>query len=271
MGFGLVAGEAGAILRPIAPPHASGLQRTVTALRVRLDSPEQAQAAFEGMLDRFHHPDRWFQSPRVPDAMRLHYRLADATGVRVTDRGPTVGDFGSIRLGHSTADDWVRIEAVGVDVPAGRAAMTFRPTRAPIGTPHADEVTHFYTDEATNTMSIRRDGDSIVSSVDVRNVRHNTGDRAPVGRRLRNHVIGLGTQAGGQKWMWDTWVSESTMAGLRGAGVSRAQLLRSPSRVEGAATFVPDYLRTAARALRGQPAVGAGDATWAARLLPDPW
>ncbi|MCW2959793.1 MAG: hypothetical protein JWM90_180 [Thermoleophilia bacterium] len=174
-------------------------------------------------------------------------------------------------MGASETFDWVRIEAVGIDAAQGHASMTFRPTRAPIGATRDGEITHFYTDDASNTMTLRRDGSDFIAAVDVRGVRHNTHEAAATGRKLRNHLYGIGTEAGGQKWTWDTWVSESVMAGLRGANMTRGDLLRDPSRVTGAATFLPDYVRDIGRALRGQPSVARDDAEIARQLIPYAW
>lgn len=268
---GLAIADARGLFVPVAPPHVPGLQRSLTGLRITTDGPELAQAAFEGMVERFRQPNTWFQSPRLPRAMKLHYHLTDAEGVPVLGRGPTVGDHGRITVGASRLTDWVHIEAVGIDAAGGRAAMTFRPARAPTGSPHAEEITHFYTDSASNTMSLQRDGNDFVAAVDVRSVLHNTGEHAPAGGSVRNHVYGVGTQLGGQKWMWDTWVSESIMAGLRGAGMTRASLMREPARVTGAATFAPDYVRDIGRVLQGRPTVGRDDARAARELLPYAW
>ena len=222
---------------PVAPPQQAAHQQSFTGLRVHFSSEAEASQAYAGARARFADTSVWFQTPPVPDGMKLHYRLVGPGGTPIIGRGPQVGDYGQVHVGDGPKVDWVHIEAVGRT--PDMASFTFRPSAAPTGAA-AGETTHFYERSATNTMTIWRDGKDVISTVQIRNVRPNILDQMPdLARRTRNKLFWYGSEVGGQKYMWDTWVGESALASVRATGRSGAYLLR-PRNVEGYRSLIPE-------------------------------
>ncbi|MBC7643933.1 MAG: hypothetical protein H7123_02325 [Thermoleophilia bacterium] len=231
---------------PIAPAQKPGFVTGFTGLRVHFSSEAEAHQAYEGALERFQNPLRWFQQPPVADRMKLHYNLVDGTNTPITGRGPAIGDYGRVQVGASKTADWVHIENVGSG--PDMVSFTFRPTGSPISSAPG-ETSHFYTHDATNTMTIWRDQKDLVSTVQIRNVRGNTlaPEMPDAARRLRNHAYWIGSELGGQKYMWTTWVGESSLAGIRATGKGQGYLWR-PRNTEGLTSYIPELYAHGAKA-----------------------
>jgi hypothetical protein len=78
------------------------------------------------------------------------------------------GDFIRIDLWGPSGYDWVRIEEISAG--ADKAQIVVRPSYDPTASPITTEITsHFFTREATNTLTLERRGDSLMFLVNGRN------------------------------------------------------------------------------------------------------
>ncbi|MBC7645096.1 MAG: hypothetical protein H7123_08215, partial [Thermoleophilia bacterium] len=265
-----LAREATQVVRPVAPLNASGAHRSLTGLRVHLDSPEQAQVAFKGMLEHFIRPNEWFQSMPGGADHNMHYRpFADR--MPITDRTMRQGDYAKVQMGNIGIGDWVHTESMGVDAEKGWAAITVRPAPSQELDLAPEAITHFYDPVATNTMSVYRDGSDIVASIDVRNGHFNNGVHAHDGRGLRNAVVSTSLHAGAHKASWTFWTLEHINAGLHAAGVKPITGLGDAGRTAGAISFVPDPIRNVGRLVTGRPTIHNDDVAVGRALISTPW
>ncbi|MGV3523837.1 MAG: hypothetical protein ACO1RX_06400 [Candidatus Sericytochromatia bacterium] len=93
------------------------------------------------------------------------FQVTDASGNSVS-RPPAVGDYLKINLpGSPLGADWVRVEAIQ-DNP-NEVSVRVRPSKDPTSSSNATE--HFFTSAATNTFTLRREGDNISFQVNGRN------------------------------------------------------------------------------------------------------
>ncbi|MEP7128884.1 MAG: hypothetical protein ABI729_08450, partial [Chitinophagales bacterium] len=117
-------------------------------------------------------------------------------------RSPMPGDFIRLRLpgpGPSSGEgfDWVRIECIeDLSQPHGESEIFFmqvRPSNNP--TNNRNEIAHIFSEEATNTFIIERNGNSVSASVLGRNEMPNTHSKNVTGK-IRNVAVATGSALG---------------------------------------------------------------------------
>lgn len=84
---------------------------------------------------------------------------------------PRQGDYIRIDLPGPTGYDWVQVESISNS--ANEVSFTVRPSKDP--TSNSDETHHFFTDEATNTFTLRNVGGQTQFFVNGRNEVANSG------------------------------------------------------------------------------------------------
>lgn len=104
------------------------------------------------------------------------FQLMDGNGNEVNNRTPREGDFIRLDIPGPTGYDYVQIEDI-IDTD-DMTSITVRPSRDPNS--DSDNTHHFFTDEATNTFTLRRtestSGEPLsVMQVNGRNERANSG------------------------------------------------------------------------------------------------
>jgi len=97
--------------------------------------------------------------------------------------------------------DWVQVEAIDNHSEKNREAIAIRvrPANDPSNT--KEEITHFFSDEASSTFSVIRTDNAVTASVQGRNEKPNT-DAGNVMDKIRNTIVATGAMMGLNKPQW---------------------------------------------------------------------
>lgn len=169
-----------------------------------------AKGAFTKRAAELLAPNAWSGLAGVENA---DFDLFDAAGQALPGRRPAaVGDFVRINLPVFGLErrDWVRVEAVVIE--PDRVALVVRPSVDPTAQPpQPGVIAHFFTSEATNTLSLLRDGPSLIARVEGQHERANVGsESASAEAALRHRVLaeaGWGLGAGPQQHQWNRFTA----------------------------------------------------------------
>jgi len=195
----------------LVPPQDGGAESNTEARR-SFPGEAEADAFFEVVKQRLLHPNEWH---RLAGSATAFFQLTDSGGLEA-DRAVAVGDFFRIDVpGPGTTSgegfDWVQVESIreGEEDGCRFLRIRVRPASSPVN--DNPDVAHFFSDEATSSFMVRREGPEVIAGVYGRNEKPNTG----AGRLLdktRNLAVAAGAIGGASKIQWKSLV-EGMMAG----------------------------------------------------------
>lgn len=197
------------------PPQEEGVQldlsQSLTAERV-----EEAAQFFAAAKDRLSRINDWHL---ICGPASARFQLTDPHG-EPREGLPRPGDYIRIGLpapGSSAGEgyDWVRVELVESNDNPGTANEMFVLRVRPADNPHndRDDVAHFYTDAATSTFMVERQGHVVTAGVHGRNEVPNVAQTESLADKARNALVALPALAGLAKVQWT-----SLIEGVLGSG-----------------------------------------------------
>ncbi|ALJ00064.1 hypothetical protein [Rufibacter tibetensis] len=132
------------------------------------------------------------------------FHLYDAQGNPSDAHKLQVGDYLQIILPATTIENWVTVIEVVEEEDAAQFVVRPCPKPEPLkDETEGDEVKHFFTDDATSTFRVVREGTKIMGMEIGRDEKpNNQGDKSG-GRGLLNTLISEGGWAGFQALQWD--------------------------------------------------------------------
>src|SRR4051812_40042623 len=186
----------------LVPEHESGIQ-TNTESSIECRNEEEAKQFFDEVKERLLHVNRWRDLAGVASAT---FQLTDVKG-DVLEREAKTGDHFKIDIpgpGSITGDgdDWVRIEKV--ESSEDLAAIIVRPATNPKN--ERKDIAHFFSDEATSSFIVKREGCKITAGVYSRNEKPNTKTEK-VADSIRNTVVATSAVSGFSKLQWKSLVT----------------------------------------------------------------
>lgn len=101
--------------------------------------------------------------------------------------------------------DWVQIEAIEHMASENEEKVSLRVRPADNPNQHSKDVAHFFSEEATSTFTVKRNGNTVTASVHGRNEKPNT-KAANMIDKVRNTVIAAGAVLGLNKPQWKSLV-----------------------------------------------------------------
>ncbi|RYZ21364.1 MAG: hypothetical protein EOP49_47085 [Sphingobacteriales bacterium] len=191
--------------QPIPEQHTGG--QTDTRACVTLPTEAAAALHFGEACRRLKHVNDWQQ---VCGSDATHFALFDSEG-QAADREARVGDYLRINIpgpGTSAGEgyDWVQVEEAGMTEDEAQRVCFIRVRPAVPPLPQEDNVAHFFTDEATSTFLVHKDGLEVSAEVHGRNEKPNVGaDR--IGDKVRNALVGTASLLGFSLPQWKMLVT----------------------------------------------------------------
>ncbi len=190
----------------MVPDQQSGIESN-TENSVILSNEAEAKGFFQMVRERLLQVNNWHQ---IAGKATADFKLTDKKGNDV-QRTVQQDDHFKIDIpgpGPRTGDgfDWVQVEAVEEtgDADGECVAVRVRPATNPLNDRH--DVAHFFSDEATSSFIVRRDGTKITAGVYGRNEKPNTKAETIVDK-VRNTTIGTGAVSGFSKLQWKSLVT----------------------------------------------------------------
>jgi hypothetical protein len=187
----------------IVPPQQEGSQKDIDHI-VEAADENDARKLFMIARNRLVNVNHWRE---YAGPLSATFRLTDANGHEV-DRTAENGDHLKIDLpapgpAGGGGFDWVRIEAIedrsNADGRDEYIAIRVRPTSDP--QKKTDGIAHFFTDEATSSFVLERNGSKVKAAVFGRNESPNT-QTSNVIDKVRNAVVGTTAIAGFASVQW---------------------------------------------------------------------
>ncbi len=173
---------------------------------VTTSSIADAIALFKAAKQKLLDVNNWHQLCGNSSAV---FQLTDEKGNPV-HRSARLGDHFQIDIpgpGNATGEgkDWVQIEAIEHSSEGDKEviAIRVRPTDNPLNA--KKDVAHFFTDEASSTFSVTREGNKIIAAVNGRNEKPNTKADKLIDK-VRNTVVAAGAIIGFNKPQWKSLV-----------------------------------------------------------------
>jgi hypothetical protein len=194
---------------PIVPDHKKG-KKMNTRQKVKTSGRNDAVKLFEEVKQRLTSINNWKELCGFASA---EFTLTDANG-NIVNKEPEKGDYIRIKLpapGPPAGDgyDWVQIEkmenSTDEENDIQRFAFRVRPSDNPAN--NKSDTAHFYTDAATSSFVVERNGRNVTASVYGRNEVPNTSQTKGVINKARNAVVGITAIAGIAKPQWKSLVN----------------------------------------------------------------
>lgn len=189
----------------IIPDNNSGASSDTTYEFIAPDA-KSAVSVFESAKQKLLKVNNWHQYSGKASAV---FQLTDEKGNKVY-RPAQLGDHFKIDIpgpGSSTGEgnDWVQIEAIEHTVNDDEEilAMRVRPTDNPEN--NKKDVAHFFTDEASSTFSVSKQGNKIIAAVNGRNEKPNVKADKLIDK-VRNAIVGTTAIFGLNKPQWKSLV-----------------------------------------------------------------
>lgn len=187
---------------PLIPEQHSGIQ-TNTESSLELPSEEAARSLFAELKNRLLDVHVWHQMAGKATA---DFKLTDHQGNEVY-RSVQQGDHFKIDIpgpGSVSGEgyDWVQVEAI--DDQEDCVSVRVRPATNPLN--NREDVAHFFSDEATSSFVVRRDGAKLTAGVYGRNEKPNTHAETLVDK-ARNTAVASGAISGFSKLQWKSLVN----------------------------------------------------------------
>ncbi|RPE09290.1 hypothetical protein EGT74_20025 [Chitinophaga lutea] len=191
----------------IVPPQLDGV-KTNTSYTVRTEHQKAARELYQTARTRLLDVNHWKDISGRQSAV---FTLTDSDG-HFARRLAREGDLIRISIpGPAAADgqeyDWVQVERIfeasGSHHKTAYIGMRVRPVKAPDKIP--EEVSHFFTDDATSSFVVEKRGKLVRASVYGRNEQPNT-TVTRLGAVARNLLVWLGALLGFSKMQWKSLV-----------------------------------------------------------------
>lgn len=171
------------------------------------ETTEAAMKFYEVAKQRLLHVNNW---QKWAGAATAHFQLTDAKGKHV-DRSGQEGDYFKIDipgLGPLTGEgyDWVQVEKI-TETHSGdgeRIVIQVRPASNPNN--ERKDVAHFFSDSASSSFIVKRDGKTVTAHVHGRNEKPNTNAETLVDK-VRNAAVATGAVAAFSKLRWKSLVN----------------------------------------------------------------
>jgi hypothetical protein len=186
----------------IPQQHTGAASETVCIITAQ--NEEDAKTLFTKARKNLLNVNNWEE---LAGGLSASFQLVDEKG-HTALRTPQIGDYFKISIpapGNESGKghDWVKVEDmedITQDEHQAFTAVRVRPTKAPAGQPCADSH-HFFTQDATSTFYVKRDGKTVSAAVLGRNEKPNT---KPTGllNKVRNLVVGCLAAVGFNKPQW---------------------------------------------------------------------
>jgi hypothetical protein len=192
--------------KSIVPPQEEGTKKDIEHTVKALDE-NGARKLFDIARNRLVDVNHWhrFSNP-------ARFQLTDGRGNELSRTAET-GDYFKINI-HAPGPvegrgfDWVYIEAIDDHSdPNGNTeqlAMRVRPARSP-ETPSDENVAHFFSDEATSSFVVKREGRKVTAAVYGRNEKPNTSTSNVIDK-VRNAVVAVSAILGLGNVQWNSLV-----------------------------------------------------------------
>lgn len=184
------------------PQNSRGVQ-TNTESETELGSVDEAKELFAKVRQRLLHVNEW---QKIAGKLSADFQLTDANGEDV-HRAAQKGDHFRIDIpgpGPATGDgyDWVQVE--NIEDNEDKLVILVRPATNPKN--ERTDVAHFFSEEATSSFMVRREGNKIIAGVYGRNEKPNTAAATAVDK-ARNTAIATGAITGFSKLQWKSLVN----------------------------------------------------------------
>jgi len=196
-------------IEKLIPEHHSGIQ-TNTENSVLGNNEVAAIDLFKKIKSRLLDINAWHQ---FAGAASAEFKLTDEYGNEV-ERPAQKGDFFKINIpgpksNTGEGNDWVRIEDIEEISKKNLEYIAIRVRPASNPGNHHKDVAHFFSDEATSSFVVCRDGQRITAGVYGRNEKPNT-ETEKVIDKIRNTAVATGAISGFSKLQWKSLVNGLT-------------------------------------------------------------
>jgi hypothetical protein len=163
---------------------------------------EHYQTARARLLDVNHWGD-------MSGFLSASFQLIDQEGKTVRNRLPQTGDYFRIKVPAPSPlnqYDWVRVEKIEEVNESERqmTAIRVRPSRDPLSVDQ--ETQHFFSEEATSSFIVKREGKKILAEVHGRNEQPNVSETESLGSEIRNTIVATGALLGLSDIQWNKLV-----------------------------------------------------------------
>lgn len=181
----------------ILPENTTGIQ-TNTESSAEYDTEEEARKNFPLVMDKLFRVNEWHT---LAGSSSADFQLRDKEG-NEAERWVQAGDFISIDVpgpGSDTGEghDWVEVEEINQQ--GDSVEMRVRPASNPRN--ERKDTAHFFSEEATSTFMVKREGRKITAGVYGRNEKPNTAAEK-ITDAIRNTAVALGAISGFAKIQW---------------------------------------------------------------------
>lgn len=190
----------------IVPPQQEGTSSDTEAVQ-KFETMEAARKCYEVAKQRLLHVNNW---QKWAGAATANFQLTDANGNHV-NRSVEEGDYFKIDipgLGPLTGEgyDWVRVEKIveNRSEDSERVVIQVRPASNPNN--ERKDVAHFFSDSASSSFIVKRDGKTVTAHVHGRNEKPNTNTETLVDK-VRNAAVATGAVAAFSKLQWKNLVN----------------------------------------------------------------
>lgn len=188
--------------KELIPTNETGVE-TNTESYVDLEDQKQAETFYSTVKERLLSVNGWHSLAGTGTA---DFQLTDDKGNEIK-RKPQPGDHFRISIpapGTVTGQgyDWVRVEAIEEE--QDLTAIRVRPATNPQN--ERNDIAHFFSDEATSSFIVKKQGNRITAGVYGRNEKPNT-DTEKVVDKLRNAAVATGAISGFSKIQWKSLVN----------------------------------------------------------------
>jgi hypothetical protein len=189
-------------------PHSHEGSSLDTDFEVRATDESEAKKLFALAAHRLLDVNSW---DKICGPMSAVFKLTDRNGVGI-DGLAKPGDHFQIDVpgpGPAAGDgfDWVKIEAMddqrNPSAPEESVTLRVRPSPSPRN--ESSDTAHFFSNAATSSFRIVRQGSVVRAEVHGRNETPNTEADNPIDK-VRNALVGTGARAGLSKPQWNSLV-----------------------------------------------------------------
>jgi hypothetical protein len=189
----------------IIPGQEKGAESNTEATRT-FASEKQAQDFFKILKQRLSSVNQW---QHYAGKLTAQFRLIDANGNKA-DREVLKGDHFRIDIpgpGPVTGEgyDWVQVEEIIEESNGGSETLAIRVRPATNPNNERNDVAHFFSDDATSSFVVSREGVVVKAAVYGRNEKPNTHAETVIDK-ARNAAVASGAIAGAAKLQWKSLV-----------------------------------------------------------------
>jgi len=185
----------------IVPPQYTGKEVEADASAEWKDDNE-AKGFYETAKRRLLYVNHWH---KLAGLISARFQLIDSNGTEV-ERSVEKGDYLRIDIpgpGSKEGDgyDWVRVEELSEKEKDNIQSIGFRvrPAKNPFG--KKNEPAHFYSEEATSSFIVTREGKKVTAAIIDRNIKPND-EVGSITDAIRHTAIGMSAIGAFSKLQW---------------------------------------------------------------------